>query len=130
MGTPASITWGLGRLDMFVRGADNSLWHTWYTNRWSGWASLGAPPGGAASEPAAVAWSAGRIDVFVAGADGQLWHKSYASPTVYSLRLNTGVAVSHASGRSVAPNGTVTSSPALKGSLTHVLVCAGGGRYL
>jgi hypothetical protein len=76
-GAPATSTWGPGRLDVFVRGSDNQLWHNWYASRWFDWEPLGAPPGGLSSDPAAVAWSAGRIDVFVAGADDQLWHKWY-----------------------------------------------------
>jgi hypothetical protein len=77
-GAPAATTWGPGRLDVFVRGADNQLWHKSYSGSWSVWQSLGSPPGGLGSDPAAVAWSAGRIDVFVTGVDGHLWHKSYA----------------------------------------------------
>ena len=77
LGTPATTTWGVGRLDLFVRGRDDNLWHKWYSNGWSVWENLGAPPGGAASDPASVAWSPGRIDVFVRGTDNQLWHKWY-----------------------------------------------------
>jgi peptidoglycan/xylan/chitin deacetylase (PgdA/CDA1 family) len=80
LGSPASTTWGPGRLDVFVRGTDNRLWHKWYTaGAWLGWVSLGAPPGGLASDPGAVSWSPGRIDVFARGKDGQLWHKWYAA---------------------------------------------------
>jgi hypothetical protein len=77
-GAPAVTTWAGGRVDAFVRGTDNNLWHAWRSGSWSGWENLGAPPGGLASDPGAVAWSSGRIDVFVTGARGQLWHKWYA----------------------------------------------------
>ena len=77
-GSPAATTWGPGRLDVFVRGSDNNLWHKWYAGAWSGWESLGSPAGGLGSDPAAVAWGPGRIDVLAAGVDGQLWHKWYA----------------------------------------------------
>jgi hypothetical protein len=76
-GTPAVTTWDGGRLDVFVRGGDNHLWHKAYSGSWSPWQNLGAPPGGLTSDPAAVAWSAGRLDVFVAGAGGQVWHTAY-----------------------------------------------------
>jgi hypothetical protein len=76
-GAPATSTWGPGRLDVFVRGSDDQLWHKWYAGGWAGWEPLGAPPGGLTSDPGAVAWSAGRIDVFAAGAGGQLWHRWY-----------------------------------------------------
>jgi hypothetical protein len=77
-GAPAVTTWTGGRVDAFVRGGDNNLWHKRYSGSWSSWENLGGPPGGLASGPGAVAWSSGRIDVFVAGAGGQLWHKWYA----------------------------------------------------
>jgi glucose/arabinose dehydrogenase len=69
---PAVASWSAGRLDVFVRGSDNQLWHKWWANRWSGWEPLG---GVLASGPAAVASSVGRLDVFVRGPDNQLWHK-------------------------------------------------------
>jgi glucose/arabinose dehydrogenase len=77
-GAVAATTWGPSRLDLFARGAGNDLVHKWWVAGWSGWESLGSPPGGLASAPAAVAWAAGRIDVFVDGADSQLWHKWWA----------------------------------------------------
>jgi hypothetical protein len=78
-GAPAATTWGPGRLDVFVRGADNALWHKWSAGRWTSWERLGSPPGGLTSAPAAVSWAPGRIDVFAAGAYGRLWHRWYQS---------------------------------------------------
>ncbi|WP_238554057.1 hypothetical protein [Gordonia sp. KTR9] len=65
-------SWSSGRLDTFVRGTDNALWHRWFHNGWSEWESLG---GVLTSAPTAVSWSDGRIDVFVRGTDKALWHK-------------------------------------------------------
>ena len=65
---------GPGRLDVFVRGADNALWHRWHDGAWSAWVSLG---GVLTSDPTAVSWSAGRLDVFVRGTDSALWRTSY-----------------------------------------------------
>jgi hypothetical protein len=32
--------WAPGRLDLFVHGTDNALWHKWYDGgSWSGWES-------------------------------------------------------------------------------------------
>jgi hypothetical protein len=76
-GAPATTTWDPGRLDVFVRGSDNQLWHNWDAGGWWGWEPLGAPPGGLTSAPGAVAWASGRIDVFAVGTDNQLWHKWY-----------------------------------------------------
>ncbi len=76
-GAPAVASWGPGRLDLFVRGGDNQLYHLWSSNSgatWSAWQPMGAPPGGLAGGPAAVSWSANRIDVFARGANNALWH--------------------------------------------------------
>jgi len=69
---PAASSWAPGRLDVFVRGTDNAMWHKWFDGAWRGWESLG---GGLTSEPAAVSWGPGRIDGFARGTDNQLWHK-------------------------------------------------------
>jgi hypothetical protein len=71
--TPASSSWGRGRLDLFTRGTDDALWHrSWSGASWSGWDPLG---GVLASEPAAVAWGPDRLDVFGRGGDDGLWHR-------------------------------------------------------
>jgi repeat uncharacterized protein DUF346 len=69
---PAASSWAAGRLDLFVRGADNAVLHKWFTGGWSGWESQG---GVTMDNPAAVAWGPNRIDVFVRGTDDQLWHR-------------------------------------------------------
>jgi hypothetical protein len=71
---PDVCSWAQGRLDVFVRGSDNALWHKWYDGGWSDWESLG---GVLTSDPTAVSWSNGRIDVFVRGTDNALGHKWY-----------------------------------------------------
>jgi hypothetical protein len=49
---PSVVAQENGRLDLFVRGQDNALWHrTFDGNRWSNWESLG---GVLTSGPAAV----------------------------------------------------------------------------
>jgi peptidoglycan hydrolase-like protein with peptidoglycan-binding domain len=72
---PGVSSWSAGRLDCFVRGTDNALWHKWFSGGWSGWESLG---GVLTSDPAAVSWGASRIDVFARGTDNALWHKWFA----------------------------------------------------
>ena len=97
---PAVSSWGNNRLDVFVRGTDDALWHKWWDgSSWSGWESLG---GVLTSAPAAVSWGNNRIDVFVRGTDNALHHKWWAggwsgweslggvltsAPTVSSWRL-------------------------------------------
>jgi glycosyltransferase involved in cell wall biosynthesis len=72
---PGACSWSPGRVDVFVRGTDNALWHKWFSGGWSGWESLG---GVLTSDPAAVSWGANRIDVFVRGTDNALWHKWFS----------------------------------------------------
>jgi hypothetical protein len=64
------------QLDVFMRGGDDTLRHTWSTQAqpaWRAWESLG---GTLRSAPSAVSWgNQNRIDVFVRGTDNGLWHK-------------------------------------------------------
>ena len=71
---PTVSSWGDNRLDVFVKGTDNALWHKWWdgTSWSSGWENLG---GILTSSPGAVSWGNNRIDVFVKGTDNALWHK-------------------------------------------------------
>lgn len=74
---PAVSSWGSDRRDVFVRGANNALWHNaWIANGWTGWESLG---GGLQDGPAAVSWGPNRLDVFVRGLDNGLWHRAWTA---------------------------------------------------
>ena len=69
-----------GRLELFVRGGDNAVWHRWQTSAdgaWSGWYSLG---GSVTGNPEAVVNADGRLEVFATGADGGLWHNWQVTP--------------------------------------------------
>lgn len=69
---PAVASWGKGRLDVFVRATDNSLYHLfWNGSHWSAWQGLG---GSITSDPAAVSWGDNRVDVFARGTDNSLQH--------------------------------------------------------
>ncbi len=63
-----------GRLEAFIRGNDNALWHLWQTapsSGWSGWASLG----GTLTSQIAVGHNAdGRLEAFVRGTDNAVYH--------------------------------------------------------
>lgn len=72
--SPSASSWGATRVDVFVRGSDDSLFQkTSNGTSWSNWIPLG---GILTSSPSAVSWGANRIDVFVRGTDNQLYHKS------------------------------------------------------
>jgi acylphosphatase len=70
-----------GRLEMFVVGTDNAVWHNSQTvphdMPWSGWASLG---GVVTSEPAVALNTDGRLEVFARGTDNAVWHNWQTAP--------------------------------------------------
>jgi hypothetical protein len=69
-----------GRLDVFVRGTDNVLYHRWQTTpggAWSEWAGLG---GQFTSDPFVAHNKDGRLDVFVRGTDNGVQHIRQAAP--------------------------------------------------
>lgn len=69
---PAAVSWGPGRIDVFIKGGDNALWHQAFDNgAWQGWESLG---GVINSGPDVASWGPNRLDVFVRGMDNKLWH--------------------------------------------------------
>jgi PQQ-like domain len=83
---PDPSSWGANRLDVFLRGANNGLWHTsWNGSAWSPQVSLG---GVITSDPGAASWSANRIDIFARGQDNGIWHmwwNGYAWSAWYPL---------------------------------------------
>lgn len=77
VGAPAAVAAAAGRVDVFVRGLDNALWHgsVAASGGWSGWRSLG---GQLSSAPTAAISPTGRVDVVVRGTNGALYGKSSA----------------------------------------------------
>ncbi len=85
---PCVVSWGTGRLDVFIRGSDQNLYHQWYDassgpTAWAdAWENLGCPAGGLQGTPTACSWSQGRLDIFARGNDVDvdsnpvpaLWH--------------------------------------------------------
>jgi hypothetical protein len=71
-------SWGSGRLDVFIRGTDDRLYHRFWDasagSTWSSWEDLG---GTLKSDPVVVSWGPGRIDVFARAKDDHLWHKAW-----------------------------------------------------
>jgi MYXO-CTERM domain-containing protein len=59
------------RLDIFARGADNSLQHIWWNNAWGPWESLG---GDLTSNPSVISWGPNRLDIFARGNDQGIAH--------------------------------------------------------
>ncbi len=72
-GAPVAVAPSPGIVDVFWKGTDGGLWHSWHHgNQWSGPQALG---GQLMSDPSAVSPSPGVMDVFWKGRDAQLWHK-------------------------------------------------------
>lgn len=72
---PSVASWGPNRMDLFVRGAQNDLLHSYYDGSWHFiWESLG---GVLSSSPAAVSWGSNRIDISVRGTDNGVYLKSW-----------------------------------------------------
>ncbi|WP_052890330.1 protein kinase domain-containing protein [Thermogemmatispora carboxidivorans] len=68
---PALASWGVRQLDLFIRAADNTLWHRHFDGHWRDWERL---TGSLAFDPVAVAWGPERFDLFVRGVDNSLLH--------------------------------------------------------
>jgi hypothetical protein len=69
---PAAVSTAPNRIDLFVQGPNDELWHkSWNGFRWSDWVSRG---GDISGPPAVCSWAPDRLDVFARGAAGQLAH--------------------------------------------------------
>jgi hypothetical protein len=79
IGGPDACSWGGKRLDVFVRGKDNHLWHVYVDDNGNrqAWEDLG---GNLTSDPSCVSRGSGLIDVVARGGDNALWIKSYVKP--------------------------------------------------
>jgi hypothetical protein len=75
----AARTTAPGRLEVFARGGDQSLFHKWQTapnNGWSGWGGLGGWIDLLSVNPN----QDGRLEVFARGSDRALWHQWQVTP--------------------------------------------------
>jgi hypothetical protein len=94
---PAATQWSDSRVDVFVRGRDNNIYHRYFLNGWSAWEWLGSPPGGAQSAPAATQPGSDIYSLFVRGRDGlyhKYWNPSTGTWVGWGLVPNTGNIVS------------------------------------
>jgi hypothetical protein len=74
IGGPAAASWGDGRVDVFVRGTDDGIYHNFFNgSAWSGYIRFPAP-WATNEEPAAVSWGPERIDVALRGTNGLVYH--------------------------------------------------------
>jgi len=72
---PSAVSWGSGRIDLFVRGNDGALWQkSFSSSSWGAWTSLGATLD---SAPFVTSSGASRLEVLVCGTDEGLWQRSF-----------------------------------------------------
>jgi hypothetical protein len=65
-----------GRLEVFVRGTDNNLYHKWQTAPNGAWTPNWSGLGGVLDGNIGAGRNAdGRLEVFVRGTDNNLYHK-------------------------------------------------------
>ena len=99
-GEPAAVSWGPGRLDVFLLGADWQLHHHWFDNNvwavpevlsWGGAATI-------STSPTAISTAVNQLQVFVPTNDkavtiatwnGQLWTYAGTNPTLGPPTLTT-----------------------------------------
>jgi len=89
--SPEIISWGDQRLDIFVIGTDNGVFHKWYDGKSGGWGpsikDYERMGGIVINNLTAVSWASNRIDLFVVGTDGAIDHKAY-SPSIGGWQPN------------------------------------------
>lgn len=68
---PTAVSWGPGRIDLFVLGGASQCFHMAYDGAWHWEGNIG---GSFTSQIAAVAWGANRLDIFALGQDYKMWH--------------------------------------------------------
>jgi hypothetical protein len=76
IGTPAVVSWGDLRFDVFARGADGTLKHAAFDH--GSWSTLGGINAGPIlGDPAAVSWGSNRFDIFIRRPDRRLYTNSW-----------------------------------------------------
>jgi hypothetical protein len=76
---PTLGSMGADHEHVFVKGTDGNVWQKWWTlaGGWSGWVSLGAPPGGFLGNPNTISRNSGVCNLYVRGTDSALWQRAF-----------------------------------------------------
>lgn len=70
---PAVVSWAENRVDVFIRGKDNAVWHRSAEDEiWAPWESLG---GSIAGNVEAMSWEPGRLELFARGFNNDVLFK-------------------------------------------------------
>ncbi|HUR99567.1 MAG TPA: hypothetical protein VMZ26_15990 [Pyrinomonadaceae bacterium] len=77
LGSPDACSWGGKRLDLFVRGTDEYIWHKFRDDNgtWHEWTSLGGMK--MTSDPSAATRAKGQMSIFARGENNQIWTTTY-----------------------------------------------------
>lgn len=76
--SPSAASFGPGSVIVAARLKNGNLGLLQYASaKWSAWAEIPPPPGGALSAPAIVAMSPGKLEILVRGNGDRLWRLSY-----------------------------------------------------
>ncbi len=80
-----------GRQEVFARGTDNTIWHSYQTAPNAGWVAWSSFGGNTfKGEPTAYVDAAGRLTLFAVAADGTVWRKTWAPGGTWSAWLSHG----------------------------------------
>jgi murein DD-endopeptidase MepM/ murein hydrolase activator NlpD len=102
--TPTIATNADGRLEVFLLGSDQAMWHGYQVSPNSGWASFSSMGGSSAANPSVARNADGRLELFALNTNGTMWHQWQQAP-------NTGWAGWYALG-GVWPANTMLATPA------------------
>ena len=82
---PGAASWGVNRIDAFIRGEDGALWGVaWTGSGWTNWYPLG---GLLASDPDVASPGANTLVVTVRGVDGNYWQRVWVNNSWQAWRV-------------------------------------------
>ena len=104
LSAPAAVSWAPNRVDVFVRGVDNRLYHN-FTDTWRDWApgSYEYLGGSVGASPAATSWGANRLDVFATATNGAVNHLAWTGNAWTAWESVAGGAAYQANNTSASP---------------------------
>jgi hypothetical protein len=82
-GVPSAARNADGRIEVFVRGTDNALYHIWQTSPGGAWSGYGELGGFLDNSPVSVLDAFNQLQAFVGGSDSSLWYIGQSSAGVW-----------------------------------------------
>jgi hypothetical protein len=75
--SPASVSWGSGRIDIVALDDEKGIWHVCYDEASGGWMGWHPIEGIGTSAPTICSMRPDRLDIFVRGQDGTVYHRAW-----------------------------------------------------